>query len=198
MDIDVSLLYEYFWIFLIAITTLLIIYSIKISKKVKKVLENQALKRGGNVSGFFSNLKLTFDHDGKKVIVSTFPGSRYTSPYTSVDIDIDNLGNRRLIIYEESLMFSIGKSFDIKEFQVGYDLFDDRFVIKGNDEQFVLNMLTPSIQDRLLSLRPYHIRLTLDHNHLNLNIPRQLKKEEDCDLLIDTALLIVDRLDEIQ
>ena len=36
MDIDVSLLYEYFWIFLIAITTLLIIYSIKVSKKSQK------------------------------------------------------------------------------------------------------------------------------------------------------------------
>ena len=111
---------------------------------------------------------------------------------------MNNVCNKRLTIYKESVVSSIGKTLGMKEIHIGYDYFDRRFIIKGDNEQFATNLLTPTIQDRLLSLYSHHVRLVLDHGDLKVKVPEKLKKEEDCDLLIDTALLIVDRLDELQ
>jgi hypothetical protein len=59
---------------------------------------------------------------------------------------------------------------------------------------FPAQLITLQVQDKLLSLRKYHPTITLDLNQLIVNVPRYLKTEEDYDLLIDAALLCVDRL----
>jgi len=189
---------QYLWVFMIVLLIVAVAYSMRKSKELRQVFENQAMKRNGRVNGFLSTLRLTFPYKNHTVVVSTYPGSRYSSPYTRVDVDVDNRGNKNLTIYDESWSSSIGKLFGMRDIQLGVDSFDNKFVIKGNDIYFINSLLTLQIQDKLLAIHPIHPMLTLHHNKLRLNVPTVLSDEASIDVLIDTTLLIVDRLSELQ
>jgi len=100
-------------------------------------------------------------------------------------------------IYSETIASEIGKKLGMQDIQIGRSEFDEKFMVKGNDEFFVRNFLTSNVQDKLLTLRSHKPVITLDDNGLMVNVPRVLKTEEAYDRLIDSALMIIDRLNEI-
>jgi len=165
---------------------------------LKQVFESQALKRNGSVTGSFMRYNLTFSYRDSPITVSEYPGSKYQSAYTRVVTSVKNPGLQHVKIYCETLASDIGKKLGKQEIQIGINEFDEKFMIQGTDEYFVINLLTSNIQDKLLALRGYRPTVTLENSELKVNVPRVLKTDEGYDLLIDAALIIIDRLIEIQ
>jgi hypothetical protein len=165
---------------------------------LKPIFESQALKRNGSVTGSYMRYNLTFSYRDSFITVSEYPGSKYQSAYTRVVTNVKNPGLGHIKIYSETLASEIGKKLGKQDIQIGSSEFDEKFMIKGTDEHFVINLLTSNIQDKLLSLRVYGPTVTLENNELKVNVPRVLKTDEAYDLLIDTILIIIDRLIEIQ
>ena len=182
------------WIIIIVIIVIAIIYSMRRHSNIKRIFESQALKRNGTIKGRFMNSTLTFSHQDHTVTVSTYPGSKHQSAYTRVVTDVNNPKEHKMKIYGESWASGIGKKLGMQDIQIGTSDFDDRFMIKGNDEYFVVQLLTYNVQDKLLALRKNRPVVSLEHNQFMINVPKVLKAEEEYNLLIDTALLLIDRM----
>jgi hypothetical protein len=171
-----------------------IYYSFTRMKKVKAIYGNQAMKRNGTVGTDIGYPTLRFTHQECPIFVSTYPGSKHRASYSRVHATVPNPQGHKLKIYSETIASEIGKAFGGQDIQIGNSDFDGKYMIKSNNEMFPAQLVTLQVQDKLLSLRKYHPTITLDLNQLTVNVPRYLKTEEDYDLLIDAALLCVDRL----
>ncbi|MDH7517836.1 MAG: hypothetical protein QHH19_05780 [Candidatus Thermoplasmatota archaeon] len=80
----------------------------------------------------------------------------------------------------------------MQDIQIGSNEFDDKYMIKGDDEIFVTRLLTWTVQNKLLELRKHRPTVTLKFNEFKINIPRILRNDKDYDLLIDTMLAFLD------
>jgi len=185
---------DYLWFIAIIVVIILIIVSFRHFSKLKYIFEGQALKRKGQFQWNFRSPVLTFPYMDRNITVSAYPGSKYQPAYTRVYTNISNPNNQNIRIYGESWASEIGKKLGMQDIQTGSSEFDDKYMIKGNDEQFVTRVLTWAVQDKLLSLRKHRPTVTLESNQFKINIPKVLKNDEDYDLLIDTALAFLDGL----
>jgi len=190
--------FDYFWIILVGIVIIAIILSFRHFSKLKYIFEGQAMKRKGKLQWNFRKPVLTFPYRDRNVIVSIYPGSKYQSAYTRVYTAVNNPGNHIIRIYGESWASEIGKKLGMQDIQIGSNEFDDKYMIKGDDEYFITRLLTWAVQDKLLSLRKHRPTVTLESNQFKINVPKILRTDEDYDLLLDTALAFVDRLVESQ
>ena len=86
----------------------------------------------------------------------------------------------------------------LKDIQIGSDRFDDEFIIKSNDEYFVARVLDFYVQNNLLEIKRYHPNIKFVSGILNVFVPRILKNEREYDMLIETGLLIYDRLKKFE
>jgi hypothetical protein len=174
-------------------------YVVKRSSRIlQENLQKQATKRNGVLSGSGSERILSFPYHNTKVNLSTYSGSRnrysHQMPYTSIETDLYLKTGKYLKIYSETLASEIGKKIGMQDIQIGSEEFDKKFMIKGDDELFTIQMITIPIQEKLLRLRSLHPVVNLEHSLLKIKVPLVLNTEENFDLLIDTALLFIDRL----
>lgn len=188
---------SYKWVIILVVFGVAVVFSFRHYRRVQKVLEIQALKRHGTVTKYFTRNTLRFTFRNHTYDVSEFSGSRYQSPYSRVVTPLNKPGIPALKLTSESWAAEIGKKLGMQDIQIGSSEFDDRFMIKGNDEVFALNLLTYRVQDKLLVLRKFKPMVSLEENQLMVTVPRVLKKEEEVDLLIETAFTIIERLEEI-
>ncbi len=177
-----------------AIIILSLFFGVKNQRKIKTIYENQALKRSGKVTKNFGQPLLTFTYKDCPVLVSTYPGSKYRPRFTKVHATIPNPQGNKIKVYTETIASDIVKAFGGQDIHIGNADFDDKFMIKSNNEFFPTTLLTLQVQEKLLNLRKHRPTLTLELNQLLIHLPRYLKTEEEYDLLIDTALLCIDRL----
>jgi hypothetical protein len=195
---DIRLWFDIFGLMLAAV---IIVVGLSIAYRrsivIKRIFGSQALKRSGSVSGGYRRYILTFTHRDHLIAVSIYSGSKYEAAYTRVVTKVQKSELPHMKIYSETIASEIGKKLGMQDIQIGRSEFDEKFMIKGSDEFFVRNLLTSNIQDKLLTLRSLKPVITLDDNGLVVNVPRVLKTEEAYDLLIDSALVIIDRLSEI-
>jgi len=161
---------------------------------IKRIFTAQALKRNGTIKRMIKGHMLSFTYDAHYYILVHYPGSRYKTPSTHVETRITTATDHCIEISSESLISEIGKKLGSKDIEVGYRDFDDQFIIKSDNEYFATSLLTYSVQDKLLKLRRLKPKITIKNNTLIVNVPRVLKKEEDYDLLIETAFTLVNRL----
>jgi len=161
---------------------------------IKRIFTAQALKRNGTIKRMIKGHMLSFTYDAHYYILVHYPGSRYKTPSTHVETRITTATDHCIEISSESLFSEIGKKLGSKDIEVGYRDFDDQFIIKSDNEYFATSLLTYSVQDKLLKLRRLKPKITIKNNTLIVNVPRVLKKEEDYDLLIETAFTLVNRL----
>jgi len=161
------------------------------------IYENEVLKRNGKIEKYLGVRALRFQHGESTVTVSAYPGSKHRKRFTMVEALLNNPKGYFLQVYGEGLASKVGKAFGSQDVQVNNDEFDNKYIIKSNDEFFATQILTPRVQDGLLALRKHHPFVELDNNKLVMELSSYLKNEEDYDLLIDTSLLIIDRIKEL-
>lgn len=185
------------WLIFIGFIVIIFIFYYRLSSSVKRIFEAQALKRGGTVGGSFMNRTLTFSYREYDFTVSEYPGSKNQPAYTRVVTYVNKIPEQKVKIYGESWASEIGKKLGMQDIQLGSSEFDDKFMIKGNDSYFVINLLNYRVQDKLLAIRKYKPVVTIKNTQLMVNVPRVLRSEVAYDHLIEAAFVIVDRLEEI-
>jgi len=195
-NFDLSILYLSI---VLAIVFLFIGLSFTINKikKIKRVLEVQAIKRNGELQGLFrgSYPVLKFNHNSEQVKVYSTPGGRNTPPCTYVCVTLSLPVSHHMRLYKEGFGSKIGKKLGMQDIQVGIDSFDRDIMVKGSDEFFIRNILTYGIQDLVLRIINNHrADIILDRNRLRIIVQKIVYDETTYDDLIDPALKIADQI----
>ncbi|MBE3121721.1 MAG: hypothetical protein IMZ53_07970 [Thermoplasmata archaeon] len=197
MDITQSL-FPVLYVFLIIITiVLVIVLSLWRYRTIKRLMENQAMKRSGTVVGTFLLPLLKFSYRALPVLVTSVPGSKYRHAKTEVSVTLLKSVPRNLTILKESVATRLGKAWGAADVQVESDEFDRDFLIKTEDEAFARNVVNFTLQNKLLEMKQEKPRIVLEGTWLTVQVPRVVKTEEGYDQLIDLAFALVDRIQEL-
>lgn len=186
---------------IIVISIIAITFNIKKGNKLKKVLENQAIKRNGEVINRFHGFAypmLKFDYDFNEFMVYSVPGGKNHPPHTYVNVNLTYPVSHHMRLYKEYFASKIGKKLGTQDIEIGFDSFDNDIMVKGSDEYFVRSVLSYKVQDSVLKIiRNYKAGITLNKNKLLISVQRIVSEDFVYDDLIDTATAIVDQLKEI-
>ena len=181
----------------ILVFPLIIVSSLWRYRTIKRLMQDQALKRNGTVVGTFLLPHLKFQYGDLPVLVTSVPGSRYQPAKTEVNVTLSRSVPSPVTLYRESISSRMGKFFGAPDMQLGSDEFDREYVIKAEDEQFVKNLLTSSMQNMLLNLKDDKPYIFLNGTWLTLHFPKLLRTEEQYDTLINLATSLADRIRQL-
>jgi hypothetical protein len=189
-----ELLPTFFLILIAAFFIITIVFVYRQYATMRRLLEAQALKRGGTVERSYTNRLLKFQYHDYPVTVSARQGSRYQPPETKVHIMLNKPASSTVLISHESIASRIGKAFGSQDIQIGIDEFDNAFKVKADDEYYMRTLMTLSIQNKLLELQHERPHILLKGQILDVSVPRLLKTGEQYDQLIELATMLVDQL----
>jgi hypothetical protein len=176
---------------------LIIFLSLWRYRTIKHLLEDQAVKRNGTVTGSFLLPQLKFTYKDLPVLIISVPGSRYRRAKTEATVTLLRPVPSDLRITPESISSRVGKKLWMSEVQVGSEEFDREFFLQSEDEQFVQRFLEYSVQGRLLEMKPMKPAVLLHGTQLTVQVPKVIKTEEDYDQLLNLTIALVDRVTEL-
>jgi hypothetical protein len=140
-------------------------YRAIIEQQNKKVLLDIDIDLGGGFEGGFA---------------TTILSARFPNP-----------DGFRFALHEEDFFDDLGKFFGMQDVEIGYPDFDDRILVKTNDEARIRTILTDSTTRRVLaSLRDFTFEIVLPDEDLDAN-------ESTLELIIEDAITDPARLREI-
>ena len=122
---------------------------------------------------------------GLDVVVDSYVASigRASLVYTRARVQVPTLADRRVKISREGVRASVGKLFGTQDVQVGEARYDDGFLIKASDPEWLKQHLTEAFRERHLQ-RP-NLLIVLEDGQLSavrLGIehdPAQLREQVD-------------------
>jgi hypothetical protein len=161
---------------------------------IKQLMEQQALKRNGVVSGSFLVPVLKLSYRSQPVVVTSVPGSKYRQAKTEIGITLQKPGRANLTIVKESLATRLGTALGATDVALGNEEFDREFVIKTPDDVFAQSLVNFMLQQKLLELKQEKPKIILEGTRLSVQVPKLVKTEERYDRLFDVAFAFVDRL----
>jgi hypothetical protein len=194
MDIPESLVSSLFLVFIVLVFTLITIFSLWRYKVIRRLMQQQAMKRGGSVTGSFLVPVLKLSYHGLPIVITSVPGSRYRVAKTEVHITLHKPAPAELKIIKESLGTRLGKAFGSSDVQLNSDEFDREFLIQTADESLARNILDFAVQEKLLKMKEEKPRITLQGTSLGVSVPKVIKSEERYDELFDLVFCIMDRV----
>ncbi len=186
-------------VFLILIAVFVIITIVFVYRQfatMKRLLEAQALKRGGTMERGYPRQQIKFLYHEFPVTVSAYQGSRYQPPETKVHVELHQPVRSPILVSHESIATRIGKAFGGQDIQIGMDEFDNAFRVKADDENYVRTIVNLTLQNKLLELEHERPHIVLKGQALDVSVPRVLKTDEQYDKLIDLATSLIDQLQE--
>ena len=85
---------------------------------------------------FFKSPRIEYKHKYWTIYLDTYTVStgKSTITYTRMRAPFINTKKFNFKIYRRGLTSNIGKAFGIQDIEIGYDYFDNDYIIKGNDE----------------------------------------------------------------
>lgn len=95
----------------------------------------------GKLDGF--DVSFTMESQGSR--------HRYWN-YTTLEFTVNQTFSHPINIISEGLFEKIAKKMGATDIQIGDEKFDDAFIIECGEEEFAKKILTPSIQQKLLSI----------------------------------------------
>jgi Protein of unknown function (DUF3137) len=194
MDVPESLYPILFGFFVIIVMALVLFLSLWRYRVIRRLMEEQAMKRGGSVVGSFLVPVLKFPYRGLPVVVTSVPGTKYRTAKTEVNLTLQKVAPADLKIMTESLGTRLGKAFGAPDVLLNSDEFDREFLIKTQDESFARSLLTLSLQEKLLGMRQEKPRISLEGTWLAVSVPRVVRTEERYDQLFDLAFAVTDQI----
>ncbi len=104
---------------------------------------------------FFSRPSLRFVHRGANVLVDTYStGGKHPARYTQMHLSWPE-SHLRITVYPEGVISQITKFLGTQDIQIGSPTFDREYIIQGNNEELIIEKLTPEVQARINALRRF-------------------------------------------
>jgi hypothetical protein len=197
MDIPESVFSVLFGLVIIIVISLVVVLSLWRYRTIRRLMDQQAMKRGGAVSGSFLLPLLKFSYRALPVLVTSVPGTKYRVAKTEASVTLLKPMQADLGIVKESVGTRLGKKFGASDVLLDSDEFDKEFLIKTQDELFARNVLNFTLQNKLLGMKQVKPRVILQGTWLTVAVPRVIKTEEGYDQLLDLTFAVVDRLQEL-
>ncbi|WP_099191980.1 DUF3137 domain-containing protein [Tepidibacter mesophilus] len=103
------------------------------------------------IGGFLKNSKVEFNINNWNITLDTYAVSngKTSTTYTRIRAPFVNENNFKFKIYRAGIFSEIGKCFGIQDINIGYKDFDEEFIIKGNEENKIIELFS---NDRIRSL----------------------------------------------
>jgi hypothetical protein len=110
--------------------------------------------------GFWKTGALVFQHEEWQMVLDTYTVNTQNShqTYTRLRAPFVNRDGLRFNIYRAGFFSAIGKVFGMQDITIGDPLFDDQFIIKGNDEEKIRLLFNSAEIKRMIQQQP-RIRL---------------------------------------
>lgn len=102
--------------------------------------------------GWFKGDGVVYQHGEWKLVLDTYTvrTNNSSTTYTRLRAPFVNKDGLYFKIYREGIFSSVGKFFGMQDLEVGDPFFDDSFVIKGNNQQQLIRLLSdPKLKDRI-------------------------------------------------
>lgn len=105
---------------------------------------------------FWKSGGLRFQHGEWEILLDTFTvqHDKSSSTYTRLRAPFVNKDGLQLKLAREGFFSKIGKLFGSQDIQIGDPYFDEKFVIKGNDEDKIRQLLASDKLKQLIDLQP--------------------------------------------
>lgn len=168
---------------------------------VKEFLERQTQKRNGTMieGGLLYYPRLILQHEQTKITVSFIPGggTRFRRPdltYAQFHLSRRSENFFRIIRKSNSIQFLIDEVLGVQGIPIGNHRFDNLFIVKSNNEDFIYNVLTHEIQENLMIYSDQNIDIKFRDALFVLAIPGIVRTEELYDKIITTTILFYNRL----
>ncbi len=106
--------------------------------------------------GFWGKDVLAYKHDEWQILLDTFTVStgKSSTTYTRMRAPFVNKDGLYFKIYRENIFGKAGKFFGMQDIVIGDPFFDEKFIIKGNDENKVKMLLLNDKLKELIDLQP--------------------------------------------
>lgn len=194
-------------VFVVMSIVVAVIYDTKRSQKQEALFKSLASKRGGSISKgtFFKDPKLHIEKNDRTIDVYYKAGTRHSPGYTCFEVSIDYVKDYSTLIYVDEPISKLFKVFGMQDIEINDPGFDDAFVIKSNDEMFVLNFLNSELRDMLMRFNSHQLNpdlihrpsLVIEQGKLHFYIEGDLDSEATYNEFIDAGMIILDRLQQI-
>ena len=94
-------------------------------------------------SGFFKGPRIEYTHNNWTIYLDTYTVSTGKSSitYTRIRAPFTNLKKFLFKIHRKGVFSKIGKALGMQDIEIGYDYFDNDYIIKGNDEVLLRRLM---------------------------------------------------------
>jgi hypothetical protein len=111
--------------------------------------------------GWFKGDGVVYQHGEWKLVLDTYTvqSNNSSTTYTRLRAPFVNKDGLYFKIYREGVFSSVGKFFGMQDLEIGDPFFDDSFVIKGNNQQQLIRLLS---DEQLKNLMHDQSRISLE------------------------------------
>lgn len=184
-------------LFIVILFGLILIGSLWRYKTIRRLMEQQAMRHGGTVTGSLLLPLLKFPYRGVPVLVTSVPGTKYRPAKTEASVTLLKPMAADLVVVKESVGTRLGKALGAADVVLDSDEFDREFLIQTQDPLFARTVLNVMLQNKLLGMKQHKPRITLQGTWLSVAVPRVVKTEDGYDQLLDLTFSVVDRLRDL-
>ncbi len=159
----------------------------------------------------FIGPRIEYEHKNWTIFLDTYTVStgKSSTTYTRMRVPFINPNKFHFKIYRKGIVSNIGKALGMQDIEIGYDYFDNDYIIKGNDE-ILLRRLFQNHQMRNLIERQSSIVLEIKDNEgrfgpkfndneseLYFIVTGVIKDKDRLKNLFDLFILVINELEMI-
>lgn len=166
------------------------------SRKRAELLERQAEKRGGQITGggLFHHKKLLLSFQGMGVAIYTIPGGRNRPARTVAQTASDSPRFPTISIVRNDLVQKIMTTFGKERVSSGNEEFDRRFVITSEDAYQAQRLLSTDVQNEILQFPFRGLNIKIKPQAFSLSIMGIPRDDEGYDRFIDLVYHILQHI----
>lgn len=145
----------------------------------------------------FIGPRIEYEHKNWTIFLDTYTVStgKSSTTYTRMRVPFINPNKFHFKIYRKGIVSNIGKALGMQDIEIGYDWFDNEYIIKGNDE-ILLRRLLQNHQIRNLIERQSKIVLEIKDNE-GMFGPKFKDNESELSFMVVGVIKDKDRLKKL-
>lgn len=184
---------NFFIALMLVVMIVAIIFGVIQSKTRDGWMENAAQQRGGEIrkGSFFVKAELLIPCKDQTIVIQMHPGGKNSSPKTIAIANVNKPLLPTLRMTRNGLWQKMMDALGQERVITGDDDFDNEWVIRSADEIGARKLSSPDLKDKLSDYIFRHMDLRLEPKQMAMTALANPSNEEQFNLFIDTAILIL-------